>query len=55
MMQIKRTQQEVDKLLDACHDQENKGGSKFRGMSYEQGIATGIEWLLGDVEENPLD
>jgi hypothetical protein len=52
---IKRTDEETDELLNKCSDQENKGGSKYPGMTYEQGIQAGISWLLGYADENPLE
>ena len=47
-----RTQNEIDELrADAC-EQMNEG-SKFPGMSYEDGIIAVIDWL--DGQENPME
>lgn len=46
---------EIDKLIDDCTDSENRGHSKFSGMSYEQGIKMGILWVLGEEEHYPLE
>lgn len=34
--------------LDGIND-----GSKYPGMSYEQGIEDMVAWLTGDTDENP--
>ena len=52
---IKREDAEVDALLNQCIEQEAEGGSKFPGMTYEQGITAGIDWLLGHADGNPLE
>jgi hypothetical protein len=45
---------EVDAVSDQCLDAENDGGSKFPGMSYEQGIKAAFDWLAG-YGSNPMD
>ncbi len=30
-------------------------GSKFPGMSYEQGVDAALRWALGDTDERPMD
>lgn len=54
-MDIIREQKEIEKLYDDCCEQENEGGSKFPGMTYEQGIKAVINWLEFDQENHPLD
>lgn len=55
---IVRQEGEIDELLNKCDDAEREG-SKFRGMSYEQGITAAIRWLTETDEEytmgHPLD
>ena len=43
---MERTKQEIDELLDICSEIEEECGSRYPGMSYEQGIKAAIEWLL---------
>ncbi len=43
----------VDKVLNAAHSQRNEGGSRFPGMSYEDGLIAAIEWLRGDTDDYP--
>ena len=52
---IKRTDEETNDLLNKCDEQENKGGSAYPGMTYEQGIRAGINWIVGNQDENPLE
>jgi len=51
---IERTQEEIDDVLNGCIDAENEG-SKFPGMSYEEGIKYAIEWILGESDVHPLE
>ena len=35
-------------IIDECNDYIDDGGSKFPGMSYEEGVVAALEWALGD-------
>lgn len=48
------TVEEIDTVLSLCYDQRDEGGSKYPGMTYEEGVASAINWLLGDCEFNPM-
>ena len=48
-------QQRIDDLVQRCQQAENRGTTRFRGMSYEQGVMYGIRWILGQEEFDPLD
>jgi len=54
MLKAVPTSEEIDELLDRCYEQEKKGGSRYPGMTYEQGIIAMFRWLVGDDEESPL-
>lgn len=54
-MDIVRTEQEVQDLLDQCMNAEVTGSSNYPGMNYEQGIKAGIEWIIGDTDDHPID
>ena len=45
---MERTTAEVEKLIDEIEKFRMKGASKFPGMSYEDGIAYALEWILED-------
>lgn len=51
---MERTEKEIDQLLNVCTEAEEHGGSNYPGMTYEQGIKAGIEWLLYGCDY-PLD
>ena len=55
IMNIVRTEQEIWDLLNQCADAEETGGSKYPGMSYEQGIKAAIEWIIGDINDHPIN
>lgn len=52
--EIVRTDEEIDDVLDKCFEAE-QSGSKYRGMSYEQGIRYVIDWLTQECMEHPFD
>ena len=54
-MEIKKTEEEIDDLLNQCSENEDKGEQKYLGMTYEQGIKQGIEWVLGYTTDYPLE
>ena len=44
----------IDKVLERCIDSNNVG-SQYPGMTYEQGVLAGIEWVLGHIDEIPFE
>ena len=52
-MKIVRSNQEIAELEDTCWKAEEEG-SKFPGMTYEQGIDACLRWLRGDEDDNPM-
>jgi hypothetical protein len=54
MYEVKRSDEEIDELINKCHEQANKGRSKYPGMSFEEGVREALDWVFGDQEENPL-
>ena len=54
MYRIKVSEKEIDEVLNAADEQETKGGSQWKGMTYEQGVSAAIRWLLGMSDENPM-
>lgn len=53
--QCARTPDEIDALINACSEILDSDGSKFPGMSYEDGVRAAIEWIVGDDDANPLE
>ena len=52
-MVIIRTDEEIRAVVNLAHDGID-GGTKWRGMSYEQGIIAMIDWLQGGTDDNPM-
>lgn len=56
MQELEVSDTEVDELQNALSKYIDKGTTKFRGMTYEQGIQDAIDWLLGRRDDlNLLD
>lgn len=53
-MQTVRTAQEVDEVYEAARNTQSIG-TKFSGMTYEEGIIATIEWLKGESFDNPME
>lgn len=47
------TTEETDAVINECMEHFNNGTSKYHGMTYEQGVRAGIEWMLGEGD-NPM-
>jgi len=47
-MSIKRTEEEINKLIDEANDIMDKEGTRFHAMSYEEGIVAALTWLTKD-------
>lgn len=46
---------EVKVLRQNCAENVYQDYKKYPGMSYEEGIIAVIDWLFGDLRENPYD
>lgn len=52
---LARTDAEIDGVLNLVGDQIDQGTTKFPGMTYEDGLRTGIDWITGLYDDNPMD
>lgn len=52
MLEIARTNKEVDDLLNFLIDKIEEGGSFFKDLTFEEGIAYAIKWLTDPDEPN---
>jgi len=52
-MDKKLRQPEIDTVLNQCAEAFDRGGSKYPGMTYEQGVEAAIRWLIKGGE-NPM-
>jgi len=53
--EVVRTQEEIDDLRDQVMHYTSQGSTKFSGMSYEDGLDAGLEWLLYRDEQSELE
>jgi hypothetical protein len=54
-MQIERTDDEINDVLNKCSEQSDAGGSKWPGQTYEDGVAAALRWVTGDDDNNPME
>lgn len=54
MANVMRSLEEIESQLDEAIKQADTGESRFFGMSYEEGVAAALDWVLGHVSEAPI-
>lgn len=54
MYTITRTQDEIDKQLNLANEGIDEG-TKYPGMSYEEGIQAMYDWLTGFIDNAPME
>jgi predicted secreted Zn-dependent protease len=54
MYEINQRDEDIDTQLNRASDQFDKGGSRYPGMSYEQGVRDAIDWINGQSDDPPL-
>lgn len=47
-------QEEIDEQLNKAADATDEGRSNWPGMTYEEGVAAAIRWMIGD-DTPPMD
>lgn len=52
--QIKRSEKEIDEVMDKAADAEDSGRTQWPNMTYEQGVRQAIAWIIGDDDVNPM-
>ena len=55
MYTLERSDDEIDAVLNACSESMDAGRAKWPGMTYEQGVRAGIDWVTGQQDDNPMD
>jgi len=53
-LDIARTEDEIDDVMNTCSEVIDSGDSHFEGMSYEQGVQAALDWVLGRTEDHPF-
>ena len=54
MYEITRSEDEINDVLNKASEQIDSG-TKWPGMSYEEGVRNAIYWLTGFDDEHPMD
>lgn len=49
------TEEQLDDALNTAYENKDEMGSKWPGMSYEDGVIATIEWVKGDRAEHPFE
>lgn len=52
---VNRTLHEIDEVTEAASENINQGRSKFPGMTYEEGVRNALDWIVGDLDESPME
>jgi hypothetical protein len=48
------SEEQIEEEINRALEWEGKG-SKFPGMTYEQGIRWALDWVLGNSDVRPMD
>ena len=46
------TDTDISRVINWCHEGRNQG-TRYSGMTYEDGILAALDWLTGAIEEAP--
>lgn len=49
--EVVKTPEEINDMITDCIDTNGT----LHGMTFEEGVRAGIEWVIGEMDENPLD
>lgn len=50
-----RSENEIEDVINTAYEIKDEMGSKWPGMSYEDGVTTTLEWIKGDRDEHPFE
>lgn len=53
-MGVRRTQEEIDEVMNQAAEAMDQG-TKWLGMSYEEGVHNALLWVIGDREDSPME
>jgi hypothetical protein len=54
-MNITKTEDEISAALDKATKSQTKERGRYFGMTYQEGIINALDWILGLVDDPPLD
>lgn len=50
-----REEEEFDDVINTAYEIKDEVGSKWPGMSYEDGVIAALEWAKGERDEHPFE
>ena len=50
-----KDENEIRDQIDKATEQIDKGGTKWRGETYEDGVYAALSWVLGEQAEGPME
>jgi hypothetical protein len=50
---IVRTDEEINEVLNKAAESMDSG-TRWRGMTYEEGVQNALLWLFGELPDNPM-
>lgn len=54
MTVVARTEDEVNEQLNAANEASDSEGSRWPGMSYEEGVDAALRWVMGWGDDPPM-
>ncbi len=52
---VEKDKEEIRAQIEKVVVQISKGGTKWRSMTYEEGVGNALSWVIGDREEPPVE
>jgi hypothetical protein len=52
---VTRTEDEVNEQVNAASEAMDTNGSRWPGMSYEQGVDAALRWVMGWSDDKPME
>ena len=49
------TEDQIDDVISEAYEIKDTVGTKWRGMTYEDGVTAALEWVTGNREESPFE
>ncbi len=49
------TEEQIEDAISTAYEIKDEHGSRWPGMSYEDGVIAALEWIKGDREDGPFE
>jgi len=50
-----RSKDDIEEQIAQALDSKEENGSKFPGMSYEDGVESALMWVIEERDETPME